>query len=443
MAPKYNWAAAALAVNPDSISGGRFADELSVYVPSAVGLSADYQRRAALTELMVAVQSGGPAEDTYYVGKHGDDANSGRTIGAAFLTFGAAAAAAPDGATIACLDGGTYTEDVVIEGPNLLAPNANFVGTGADGTIALQLDKGSTINWFVIGTVKQVGNQTSRNYAVRLHGGDYQSLHITQLHLTGENLTGVLGLANGKVVIGELEMITAAGGNVMIGLDPRAPIDIEIGRITLTGITSGGEAWAIFANHGSTILTGHIGVYQDSLFAGQLGGLLRHSQLFVNLNIDYATSGGTTADIFLIDGGNCNIKAGFLSASTGDVYHLSSNQLRIFAMFSQGPHTHSGGALVARTLDADHVTTFADTEFPQCGGVLKAITGGTTTVTEFAGGVPGQKFELLFAHALTITYDINKIILDNSVDFVGAVGDTMTFVKFNSGVWQETARTVV
>jgi len=64
-----------------------------------------------------------------YVGKHGNDANDGLTIDKAFLTFGAAIAAASAGDTIWCFDQGVYTENLTgVAQVTIFAPNATLVG---------------------------------------------------------------------------------------------------------------------------------------------------------------------------------------------------------------------------------------------------------------------------------------------------------------------------
>lgn len=80
----------------------------------------------------------------YYVGKHGNDSNDGKSIGNALLTFGQAkilaVAASPTTSnriTILCLDDGSYTENIVcVSYVNIYAPNANLIGsiTGADNS---------------------------------------------------------------------------------------------------------------------------------------------------------------------------------------------------------------------------------------------------------------------------------------------------------------------
>jgi hypothetical protein len=92
--------------------------------------------------------SAGPGSNVYYVGKDGADTNAGQYVGDAFLTFGAAIAAAnaltpavDKVFTIVCLDGGIYTEDLTTAAyVNIFAPGAQLVGeiTLADN-VAIEL----------------------------------------------------------------------------------------------------------------------------------------------------------------------------------------------------------------------------------------------------------------------------------------------------------------
>lgn len=68
-----------------------------------------------------------------------------------------------------------------------------------------------------------------------------------------------------------------------------------------------------------------------------------------------------------------------------------------------------------------------------------AKTGGTTTITDFDGGYPGQNFTLRSDHAVTIT-DGTNILLNGSANFVMAAGDTLTLHMVNDQVWEEIAR---
>ena len=63
----------------------------------------------------------------YFVGKHGDDSNDGKSEEQAFKTFGAATAIASSGDVIVCHDGGSYNERIEVPiGVDINAPNAKL-----------------------------------------------------------------------------------------------------------------------------------------------------------------------------------------------------------------------------------------------------------------------------------------------------------------------------
>ncbi len=102
----------------------------------------------------------------------------------------------------------------------------------------------------------------------------------------------------------------------------------------------------------------------------------------------------------------------------------------------------SGGEHTLATQGA-LVTTLADEDAPSVNGVTLAVSGGTVNdpILDFNDGIVGQTFTLLAAHAITVT-DGTNILLNGSVDYVMAAGDTLTLTMFNDQVWEETSRKV-
>ena len=65
-----------------------------------------------------------------YVGKHGNDANDGKTIAKAKLTFQNAIDACGHDYTVVCFDDGNYTEDLAFaDDEGIFAPNARIIGS--------------------------------------------------------------------------------------------------------------------------------------------------------------------------------------------------------------------------------------------------------------------------------------------------------------------------
>ncbi len=100
---------------------------------------------------------------------------------------------------------------------------------------------------------------------------------------------------------------------------------------------------------------------------------------------------------------------------------------------------NSGAVDVSGRVSHSTITTLSSDGTPSVSAGNYFVTGDTTTITDFDDGVVGQTIRILAEHAKTIT-DNAAIILDGSVNFVMADGDTLTLTMFNDQVWQETGR---
>jgi hypothetical protein len=69
------------------------------------------------------------------------------------------------------------------------------------------------------------------------------------------------------------------------------------------------------------------------------------------------------------------------------------------------------------------------------------LTGGTTTITDFIDGVPGQEIKIISEHAITIT-DGTNIFLNGSTNFVMKATDALTLIQKADGKWYEMGRSV-
>lgn len=94
-----------------------------------------YQNDAGL-EVRFETSAGTPQDQIYYVGKHGSDSNTGRSLENAFLTFteaitevNAQSPSISNPFTIVCLDAGIYSESLtLLSYVQVFAPNATFLG---------------------------------------------------------------------------------------------------------------------------------------------------------------------------------------------------------------------------------------------------------------------------------------------------------------------------
>lgn len=87
------------------------------------------------------------------------------------------------------------------------------------------------------------------------------------------------------------------------------------------------------------------------------------------------------------------------------------------------------------------IGTLANSATPSVVGHDKWITGGTTTITDFANGYRGQELTIISEHAITIT-DGTNIFLNGSANFVMAATGTLTLIQKTDGKWYELGRSV-
>ena len=153
-------------------------------------------------------------ENVWYVGKHGNDTFSGRTIAEARLTFGAV----PTAATIICLDDGSYAETVVCTG-KIYAPNAHVNGLqissayvqlksfgAATGTGTLVFDSGGTITC-ASGVLNICGRELTGMTGIICAGEIYGRVELI-FSLTAINASGIVYLSGSKI----FSTTTAIGG---------------------------------------------------------------------------------------------------------------------------------------------------------------------------------------------------------------------------------------
>lgn len=199
-----------------------------------------------------------PAESQIlYVGKHGSDLNNGTAVGRAFLTIGAAVAAAGTPAseaaavTIEVLDDGEYIEDITgVRYVNIHAPNARIVSTTAGHTIADDsqwtfrsmhstgdriLQKSSTGNSYLrAGHITRVG---TNNRPIDITGG---TLHVDIGHVSGTSgIAGIAASATDAKIVGRIGTAESLSGSstfflAFSGGAGDAEIDVTIERAVTT-----------------------------------------------------------------------------------------------------------------------------------------------------------------------------------------------------------------
>ena len=85
------------------------------------------------------------------------------------------------------------------------------------------------------------------------------------------------------------------------------------------------------------------------------------------------------------------------------------------------------------------IKTLANDATPSVKGGRTFLTGGTTTITDFDDGYPGQKITVIAEHSLTIT-DGTNIFLDGSANWAMTATDTLTLICKADGLWYELSR---
>lgn len=130
-----------------------------------------------------------------------------------------------------------------------------------------------------------------------------------------------------------------------------------------------------------------------------------------------------------------------LGASGNDVYfylpflNVANNDL----VAADRVLSSAGGRICGPVSESIH--TLANDATPSVLDGNVWLTGGTTTITDFDDGILGQKIEILSEHAITIT-DGTNIILNGSINFVMASGDSLTLRLKADNLWYEVSRMV-
>lgn len=117
-----------------------------------------------------------------------------------------------------------------------------------------------------------------------------------------------------------------------------------------------------------------------------------------------------------------------IPGSMYSVYQAVSATTRLGWRISNAGETHE-----------NYITTLENNATPNVLCLTTVVTGGTTTITNFINGEPGQILRILSDHAITIT-DGTNIFLSGSANFVMAAGDTLTLIQKADGKWYELAR---
>ncbi len=290
-----------------------------------------------------------------------------------------------------------------------------------------------------------------------------------------------LGDADDNIAIGyrSLDALTTGDNNIALGQDAlgamsSADQNISIGWLSSSDITTGANNVVIGTFAGRGITTSSTNTVVGYLAMGNASGALV-SPAADNTAIG---QGAMNSSALGEAGQNTSIGAASLnSISTGDDnvalgYNAGSNittgSSNVLLGHTAGPtanqsdrlYIHNGQSntpLIGGDFSALEVTINGDLEVT--GAVVSTIaalansatpsvadgkvwlTGGTTTITDFTGGVTGQEIILMSEHAITIT-DGTNMFLSGSANFVMASTDSLYLIQKADGNWYEISRSV-
>lgn len=247
-------------------------------------------------------------ECIYYVGMHGDDANTGFHIMEAKKTFGAALAAAlaevPDSANqvaVVCFDGCEYTENISIPSwVHVRAHSAHLYGTITIVDNASAHFRAQTAS---VGTAISTSGHTTVN--------------VEEITLLGTT-NGIVNSGIGSECKFKADTITAVSGVVISDTSTAGKIQADIGHIVMS------NALGVAVNGG----------YIDGEIK-QISGL--GTSIVCNNTINLTSNSMTTPTAFNIGGsGILNLYIGFISGAQNMVAGAVSNVLPAGLLSNKG-----------------------------------------------------------------------------------------------------------
>lgn len=322
--------------------------------------------------------------------------------------------------TIDCSVTGNHVETFNGDGINLTASTNAHI---SDNTI---VDCGSTSGTYVgIRMVLASGTQASAT-----------------LYPTIENNT--LKNTIGGVAIGDTGGINAASaaiagnkgyvirGNTFINFTTVITIDIPAvtGKEVIIDDISGN----VFRNCTSTNGTIRLQYCQDGVV---------HSNVFIDCKEGIIGDNCTDLQIYSnrIRDNGAAVLTDYINMTTMtdcDLYdnHFSDTTSATVTFTGTGARIWNNQGFLSKTF-----ITLANDATPTVANWDLFLTGGTTTITDFDDGEPGQEIEIHSEHAVTIT-DGTNIFLVGSANFVMASTDVLKVRQKADGLWYEVTRSV-
>jgi len=342
------------------------------------------------TDWTVVGTRGVNESNIYYIGKHGDDANNGKSIEKAKLTFTNAIATAVSGDTIVCFDEGTYTESITTKsGVNIYAPNANFVASSGNAFVVND-NVNIKINKVTVGTGSAAFGKFS--------GSGVSTVECNEINVVNGQGIFTISLNTGLEMVCKVKLMTLganAKGIQTIG----GKVQCDIDKIYLQG----NSAIGVQASNGNII--GRIGEIIENGSYTSTVGLDIDKDVHLNINL-------ITADT-CIDVGSLSFANLYVGEIVGTVaYTVSVNaKLNLFTNKLTGTETNNG------------VTKLINLSGGSSGQVIKTDSSGNVNWGSDVGG--GFPFVVVDAAG---GFDYTNI--DTAVNTEPA--NTMFFVKSGS-----------
>jgi hypothetical protein len=343
----------------------------------------------------------------YYVGKHGNDANTGRNIESAFLTFGAAITEAVaqtptmlNQFVIECEDRGKYTEDITLSSyVHIHAPNASFEGNHllADNSI------------FTASGLKTPATGVCVDKPLGQTG--YSRVSINRLRVDTAATVGVV-CRSGDLDL-NIDSLTVEAGAYGIGnIAAAGTLHANINHIEVTGAGYGAVA-AAGSNFG--LIVNHLNSLAGTALMAINGGEIQ--AIIADINASAAIDVDATSSISLV----CTNCVGTETVAAGGVYRKKTAENKFW--------DHSDPSkiveLVTNGITTGNTRTItmpdADVDLGDIGGSIYDVTvdaagGGDYTTIKAAFDAEGaDKSYLIKAGSYTESADT---IIPDGVDVV-------------------------
>jgi hypothetical protein len=101
-----------------------------------------------------------------------------------------------------------------------------------------------------------------------------------------------------------------------------------------------------------------------------------------------------------------------------------------------------GSVSVKRVLSNDNVYALDNTGTPDVSDSNLYLTGGTTSISDFDGGILGQTLKIRANHSVTIVHSAT-VNLSGSVNYAMTPGDTLVLTMYEDQIWNEDSRAVL